>query len=643
MGLAFDIETNGFLNVLDKIHCINLYDFNQHKHIRCDQVNHPIEYGVELLEQADSIAGHNIINFDIPALQKVYPQFNPQGKILDTLIWSRCAFPNIRESDFKRFRSGRLPGHMIGRYSLEAWGYRLGVLKGTFGKTTDWQEWSPEMSEYCELDVTVTHHLLEKLSVAFPFNEYVQLEQDVVEIISRQERHGVLFDHKAAEKLYLELLGKREELREQIQTTFPPFWKRKGKLFTPNRTMRKRAGEWVGYVAGCKMQKIELVDFNPASNAHIGRMLMQKYDWIPHEFTDKEIAPPEIRYQYERLGISAQTTPKIDDEILQALPFPEAKPLSDFQMLNKRIGQLAEGDQAWLKCFVEGTGRIHGSVNTQGAVTGRMTHSRPNMAQVPASYSPYGNECRSLFIVPPRYKLVGTDADALEAVCKAHYLAKYDGGAFIKTILEGDKKAGTDVHTLNSKRLSFTGKKARDDAKTWYYAFMYGAGDLKLGRTAMENEAWKDYDGDPADLGKQLRGAFEVNFPGLKELIKAVKKASKRGYLFGLMQQRVPVRSAHSALNTLLQGAGAYVMKKALVLCDRELQAAGLVPISHGGLDYEFVLNVHDEYQIEALEAVAELVGETARKSIQDAAKYFNFRCPLDGSYDVGVNWKETH
>jgi len=350
------------------------------------------------------------------------------------------------------------------------------------------------------------------------------------------------------------------------------------------------------------------------------------------EFTKKEAPSPELRWYMDKHGITSRTTPKVDDEILKALPYDEAPLLAEFQMVKKRIGQLAEGKQAWLKHYNESDGRIHGAVNTNGAVTGRMTHFNPNLAQVPAGYSPYGPEMRALFYALAGRKIVGCDADGLEARCLAHYMAKYDGGAFIKVILEGNKADGTDIHSLNAKALGCS----RTTAKKFFYAFMYGGGNGKLGAILMGDDNFADYVGDPGKLGGRMRKKFLNSLPALKKLTDAVKEAVKqRGWLKGLDGRKLYSRSAHSALNLLLQSAGALVMKKALCLADEELSAEGY--------DYEFMLNIHDEFQLDADEEQAEDVAHVCEAAIENAGDYFNLRCPLSGSADVGDNWYETH
>jgi hypothetical protein len=160
MTLIFDIETNGLLYELTHIHCLVIYD------VEADQTlcyndqgdKEPVVRGITRLEEADTIVGHNIIGYDIPAIKKVYPWFEPKGNIVDTLVLSRTLHADLKDIDAKRTWKG-MPLQMYGRHSLEAYGYRLGEQKGTFGKTTDWSDWSQEMQEYCIQDVIVTKKL----------------------------------------------------------------------------------------------------------------------------------------------------------------------------------------------------------------------------------------------------------------------------------------------------------------------------------------------------------------------------------------------------------------------------------------------------------------------------------------------------
>jgi hypothetical protein len=557
-----------------------------------------------MLMEADAIGGHNIIGFDIPAIQKVYPWFKPKGLIRDTLIMSRLIYTDLTERDFEYVKKNPLFGkRLIGSHSLEAWGIRLGEWKGDYAKEMKergidpWARWNQEMDDYCVQDVVVTHKLWKKLLSKGFGEESIQLEHDVAPIIERQTRYGFLFDIEKARKLEEILVSRRTDLADKLREAFPPWQAKDGPLFVPKRDNKTK-----GYVKGVAVQKYKTVVFNPASRSHIANRLQKLHKWKPAVFTDKG-------------------TPKVDESILEGLSYPEIPLLLEYLMVEKRLGQLSEGKQAWFRSVKKSTGRIHGRITQNGAVTGRMTHSSPNMAQVPSCGAPFGTECRELFHVPKGKLQVGADASGLELRNLAHFMARWDNGEYARVILEGD------IHTVNQHA---AGLPTRNNAKTFIYAFLYGAGDEKIGSIV----------GKGRQAGKQLKEKFLQGLPALNKLLKKVKgAASERGYLIGLDGRKLHIRSDHAALNTLLQSAGAVVMKKALVILDRRLQEMGYVP----GVNYEFIANVHDEFQIECDEDIAEIVGKTATQSIRAAGDHFGFRCPLDGEYKIGRNWAECH
>lgn len=574
--LVCDIETNGLLPELDRIWCVVVRTPDSVRHWGPDRIPEALEF----LEKQPLIVGHNFQGFDIPAIQKVYPSWEPRGKILDTLVCSRLLWPDLRGPDFTlASKNPDFPKSLIGRHSLEAWGYRLGVKKNVaFKQTHDFSEYNQEMLDYCIQDTAVTLALANRIGSARPSPASLELEHAFAAVLDRQMAYGVAFDRENALGLVARMVSRRAELDQELAQTFPPFVDK----YTTPKTQQERTRTTL---------------FNPSSREHIARALAEKYGWKPVEYTETG-------------------KPKVDDEVVAALPYPEAKLLSERLLLQKRLGQLAEGTQALLSA-VKDDGRIHGYINHNGTVTGRCAHSNPNLGQVPSVRHPFGKEFRDLFRVPRGRKLVGADAKGLELRCLAHFMGKYDGGSYAKILLEGD------IHAANQEA---AGLATRDQAKTFIYAFLYGAGDAKIGSVVGGSEA----------DGKKLRARFLRKLPALaclKEDVQAVAK--ERGVLFGLDGRALVVRSPHAALNTLLQAAGAVVMKKATVLADAGIRAAGLR--AHQ------VLHVHDEYQFEVDEADAEDASGILVQAIRDAGEYFNFRCPLDGDSKIGNTWADTH
>ena len=602
--LFFDIETTAIhdfrsLDGCDKILCISIKGQD-------DQVvtyHDDLSPALKALRNADVIVGHNIINFDIPAIQRLYPDWKPLGRVLDTLVLSRLGWTDLRQQDAERTD---FPSRLVGSHSLKAWGLRLGEEKGEFGADPeDWSQYTNEMREYCEQDVRVTEALYKHAQSHLNMHsEAVILEHDFAEVIRDQWRNGMEFDGEAAGELHKELVACHLAIEEELQVIFPPkeepmktraYWiADSGKTYKTKKAAVE-AGE-KGTLLKPGPFRIKKTPFNPGSRVMIANAFIDKYNWEPKEFT------PDGR-------------PKVDETILRSLDYPEAKPLAEYLMLGKRLGQLAEGKEAWLRLSYGS--RIYGTVNPCGAVTGRCTHSKPNLAQVPSVSAPWGKECRSLFTVPKGKVLLGVDLSGLELRCLAHYMAKYYGGAYAREILEGD------IHTANQVA---AGLDKRDDAKVFIYAFLYGAGDMKLGSVIDKGVA----------AGRKLRKQFLSKTPALARLKGAIDmRVDTKGYLLGIDGRVLKIRSKHSALNTLLQSACAVVVKKATVLMNRRLIAEGI--------EFKQVAHIHDEIQFECNPQDAERVGQITVECIRKAGEFFNFRCPLDGEYSVGNNWAETH
>lgn len=610
--LIFDVESDHLVEKTTKIHCLVITDMDTGITTRYNQQpnGNPVELGIKELEKAYKIIGHNIIGFDILVIKKLYSWFTPPKMIEDTLVMTRLIWPDLKENDFSRLNDG-FPKEMIGSHSLKAWGIRIGLHKGDFKESNDFEVWTPAMEDYCVQDVAVTLQLYRLIQSKNPSKTSVQLEHDFAQIMQNQEAYGFKFDNTKAEGLCALLQKKRAEIEANMQAVFPPAEEE----MKSNLWATQDGKEWVtkkqaveaGYkakdiVKGAKKKKI--IPFNAGSRDQIANRFIAK-GWKPQEFT------PDGK-------------PKVDEQVLTALEklgFAEAKPLLEYLLVSKRLGQLAEGKEAWMK-LVKQDGRMHGRVITNGAVTGRCTHRNPNMAQVPRVGSAYGAECRSLFVATNGFKLIGADASGIELRCLAHFMAPYDGGSYAKVLLEGD------IHTANQQA---SGLPTRNDAKTFIYAFLYGAGPAKIGSIINKGER----------EGRKIIDQFQTKLPAIKRLKDAVELAvNQRGYLIGLDGRHLPVRSAHASLNVLLQSAGALIMKRATINLVRSLTTMLGYEF---GKDYGIVAHIHDELQIEAKCGIEEAVGRMAVTSIRQAGLDFKFRCPLDGEFKTGFNWAETH
>ena len=617
--LFFDIETNPIndwdtLSDLHTIHCLSIYDPMIPKMLTFH--GESIERGLLELQKAERLVGHNVIDFDIPALKKLHNFSPPLIKVLDTLVVSRCVFPDLRNEDFGR---NNFDPKLVGSHSLKAWGHRMGsTTKLTYGEEDGaFESYSEEMRKYCERDVIVTQLLYDYLFKHKPSKEMIAIEHWFKFIISLQERHGFRLDMKKADQLTAKLMTIRAKLTTDLQDQWKPTqvemksaagWTLttdqatyEGKTKNDLKLQLKEAGEVQALVKNAVKtgNAVKEIPFNPGSR--------------------KQIAERLIALGYELPTENDGVSYKVDESVLRGIDHPIVEDLLSYLLVQKRLGQLAEGQQAWLK--LQKNGVIHGSVNTNGAVTGRCTHSNPNVAQVPSVRADYGSECRELFKARHGYKLVGCDASGLELRMLAHYMAFYDRGEYAKIVTEGD------VHTVNQQA---AGLETRDQAKTFIYALLYGAGDEKIGNIA----------GGDARLGQQLKRKFFSSLPALARLQADVQRKVKNGgELMGLDGRILPIRSSHAALNMLLQSAGAVVMKVALIQLFHKLNQ---LRWQHGR-EYAFVANIHDEFQAEVLPDKAEAFGHLAVEAIGSAGKQLKMNVRLDGEFKIGNNWAETH
>ena len=577
---VFDIETDDIKAT--RIWCLSLLDTDTEEQFTYGPSE--IHEGLKMLKEADKLIGHNILGFDIPVVKRLTGVDLYNKKLVDTLVLSRLFNP-IREE-----------GH-----SLEAWGYKLKYPKIDF---EEYSIFSIKMLEYCERDVSLNYRIYQHLKTEGKnfSSKSIELEHDVAVLVNNQRDHGFLFDFEHGMQLLSKLTSELEDNKNNIQKDFQakkevieifPKYNPKGTLLKTGTTkdgrgVRLSNHEFATMKQNNKVVRFNIEEFNPGSRKQIG-VYLQDLGWQPLEFTPTG-------------------QPKVDESILSKIEgIPQANLLANYLMLQKRIAQI----KSWLDELDPQDNRVRGYVNPNGTITGRMTHRGPNMAQVPSVSSVYGSDCRACWIVPKNYKLVGIDASGLELRMLAHYMNDKE---YTNEIINGD------IHTANQK---LAGLESRDQAKTFIYALIYGAGDEKLGSVAKGSKR----------TGKKLRESFIANLPSFKHLRNRVEREASKGRIKGLDGRTLIIRNEYSALNTLLQSAGSIVMKEALV-CFSSL-------ISN--LDASVVANVHDEWQVEAYKNHAEEVGDLGVKAIRESGVRLSLNCPLDGEYKVGLNWSETH
>ena len=533
------------------IYCIVAKDIDEDR-IYTYKPEH-VHHAKNLIESADIVIMHNGVSFDAPVLKRLLGVEIPLAKIRDTLIMSQLASP-VRD----------------GGHSLDAWGKTLGLHKHHF---KDFSGYSREMMEYCVRDVDLTAKVYKALVPTLKsFSaRSIKLEHQIRAVVDRQEQNGFTLDVKEASLLVAKLSDESHKLREELQEVFKPI-------------TEIRVSEKTG-----KRLKDKVTVFNPGSRQQIAQRLMN-LGWKPKKFTEKG-------------------QPIVGEEILEKIDIPQAQLIATYLTLEKRVSQI----KSWIAVADEND-KVHGRVMTLGTITGRMSHSSPNMAQVPAVYSPYGKECRALWKVSSEdYTLLGTDASGLELRMLAHYM---NDAAYTKEVVEGD------VHTANQKA---AGLPTRDNAKTFIYAFLYGAGAGKIGQVV--NGTAKD--------GQRLIDNFLNNMPALKALRSKVDKLAGRGYLIGLDGRVLNIRNKHAALNLLLQGAGAIVCKEWLKFI--------IILATKAKVDFNLVASVHDEYQFEVRKGQEEAFGAITKEAMKLTEESLKVNCPLDCEYKTGLSWSQTH
>jgi DNA polymerase-1 len=609
LRLVFDVEADALLDAATKTHCIVVADLDS------DQVHAygPEQIGDALahLARADCLIGHNIGGYDLPLLLRLHGWAPASGcVILDTLIASRLILPHVSDLDDQAGAMGapRL-GKLRGRYSLEAWGIRLGIPK-IGADITDWSQWTPEMQERCGGDVAICKALWRFLQPDGYSQEAMTLEHRVAAVCDRISADGVPFDSAAAEQLREQWTAQRAALAAQLSQQFP--------------------------------------GTNLNSRPQIGALLEAR-GWVPESRTEKTGAP------------------KISDELLESLPslYPEFAGLAEYAVLGRRIAQLATGKQAWIK-HVDATGRIHGGLMHIGTPHSRAKHMTPNLAQVPnpRKGKPFAAECRALFRASDDWAFVTADQAGLQDRGFAHYLAEFDAGAYAETfswdahdthwqtvlalglIAEGTvRNTQSKVHTA-----------IREGAKSFRYAFLYGVGAMTAGRIISDTARAAAHVDSANDLqqrlfngtaypneialkrvGKRALNKFINATPGLAQLRESLEAhVRQHSWLPGLDGRRVPVRALYTALNYQVTSSEAIVCKRWLVQVYDELCAR-----FRYGWDGDVVITlwVHDEIACCCRPEIAAEVGEILARHAKAAGVPYGFKVPLDADYKTGQSW----
>jgi DNA polymerase I-like protein with 3'-5' exonuclease and polymerase domains len=412
--------------------------------------------------------------------------------------------------------------------------------------------------------------------------ESVVLEHQIAELMATQKATGWPFDINKAQELENQLLTRLENLRRKAENIchYVPH-----NLFTPKRDNKKQ-----GYIAGAEMQRLK--DFNPSSREHIAWWFKTFQDWTPTKLTPTGKAV-------------------IDETVLKEINTEEALVFLEILVIQKKLGMLSQGTNAWLKLVKDG--RLHHSCFI-GAVTHRMAHSHPNLSQVSSD-----KDCRELFITQPDWKLIDSDLAGIELRLFAHYLARYDGGRYGKILLE------QDIHQVNADKIGIS----RRQVKTITYCFLYGGGNQKLGLSydnMLSPEAAKK-------KGAEIRRAYLDAVDGLEDLVEATKKVATRGSIRAIDKRQILVDKEHKALNCLLQGSAAVIAKRWLLLTDAKL----------GNTTHERYAFVHDEQVLGAPAANAEYIAEVCKLSALEAGEYYNLRLPIEADAQIGDNWAQVH
>ena len=418
-----------------------------------------------------------------------------------------------------------------------------------------------------------------------PLPDWVKLEHQVAQLLTEQEIHGWYFDELSARKLESTLRTEYEKTTQVLRDRFPFV---AGQEFTPKRNNSRQ-----GYIEGCPLTKLK--ELNPTSRDHIAWILKQHCGWKPTLTT-------------------STGKPVVDETVLKDIGTDIALQFLTLLDLTKKLGMISEGVNAWQKLSTTSS-RIHHHCSVATA-TFRCAHRSPNLAQVPSD-----ERFRHLFAASPGLRMVGADLSGIELRMLAHYLARWDKGRYAEVLLHGD------IHQENADKIGIS----RKLVKTVTYAFLYGAGDIKIGHSYDKQLSQSK----AKAKGKEIRSAYVAAIPGLKELLEAIHKASERGFLYGLDHRRISVDSRHKSTNYLLQSSAATIAKRWMVLANEHIKEMDL--------RCSQLAFVHDELQFECTPEHVDDLKSILVLSACEAGEYYNMRIPVAAEAKHGLTWADTH
>jgi hypothetical protein len=694
--LLYDTESNGFVANATKLHCVGIIDLKTEEVLGFRP--HQIKDALQYLSEAEERIGHNIQKHDEKLVTKLHGAL-PGAKISDTFIIARTMFPSVKLTDAGLVESGKLPAKLRGKHSIKAWGYRLGEQKGDYAEVREaearakgivdpreiadyvWGTFNEDMYDYmlqdCRTNLVLWKHLRPEEYPQAP----IELEHRIAEVCNKIEEAGVPFDERAAGQLQADLVEKKTVLEERLKETYG-FWYQPispdptKSLFVPKKAGNGYWGdEWTTeeivpgkrnrdgsikmrakkHFKGYPCTKLKLVEFNPKSRDHIARVLINR-GWKPTKFTEGN-------------------KPQIDEETVESIVarYPEMDGLGEYMMLEKRLSQLCGTDNSLIQS-VKDDGCIHGVINPGGTQTGRCSHFLPNLAQVPSAKKPFGMEFRRLFHAPKGFSFLGADMAGLELRGLAHFLHPMDGGKYAETVLSGDPHwANVQAMGLASgarQKPPHEGEPSEieqlhtivreDGAKRFAYAVIYGAQDKMAGDIVYEcllnaqrqcptlgDALYKEFFGIgvPGDkrirsVGRKIRENFRNGIEGFADLQDRIERqVEAKGRVPLLDGRRVPAKG-FSALNYLIQGAGAVLCKR--WVSDAFEECCRRFKYGWDG-DFVFVLFIHDEIQLCVREGLEEEIGNIIVKAAQEAGEPYGFRVKLDSEYSFGRTWADTH